>query len=65
MLPEHLTRLGLGFHIASILVGVLAIITRDIWIARITGICLLATGINLLYWMIHLLRQRPEHTASD
>jgi uncharacterized protein (DUF2249 family) len=65
MLPDHLTRLGLGLHLASVLVGVLAIVTRDIWIARITGICLLATGTNLLYWMMHLLRQRPEHTTSD
>jgi uncharacterized protein (DUF2249 family) len=65
MLPDYLTRLGLGFHIASVLLGVLAIVTRDIWIARITGLCLLATGINLLHWMTHLLRQRPDRAAFN
>jgi len=65
MLPDHLIRLGLGFHIASVLLGVLAIVTRDIWVARITGLCLLATGINLLYWMMLLLRQRPAPATFD
>jgi len=48
-----------------VLLGVLAIVTRDIWVARITGLCLLATGINLLYWMMLLLRQRPAPATFD
>jgi len=65
MLPDAWTKLGLGFHLASLLLGMLAIVTRDPWIARATGLLILATGVNLLHWMIHLLRQRPDLSAIN
>jgi hypothetical protein len=65
MLPDAWTKLGLGCHLASLLLGTIAIVTLDPWIARITGLLLLATGINLLHWMVHLLRQRPDLSALD
>jgi len=65
MLPDARTKLGLGFHIASLLLGVLAIVTLDPWIARATGLLMLTTGMNLLHWMIHLLRQQPDLSAIN
>ncbi|MCP4924614.1 MAG: hypothetical protein GY916_01560 [Gammaproteobacteria bacterium] len=65
MLPDVRTKLGLGCHLISLLLGILAIATRDPWIARATGLLLLATGINLLHWMIQLFRQRPDLSSSN
>ncbi len=63
LLSDSWTKLGLGFHVASLVLGALAIITRDPWIARATGVLMLATGVNLLHWMIYTLRQQPDLSA--
>ncbi len=65
LLPDSRTRLGLVLHLASLLLGALAIVTHDPWIARATGLLMLATGINLLHWIVLLLRQRPDLSALN
>jgi hypothetical protein len=65
MLPDNWTKLGLGFHLASLFLGAIAIVTHAPWIARATGFFLLATGINLLGWMIHVLRQQPDLSSLN
>jgi len=60
LLPDRWTRLGLGLHCASLLVGLAAIATRNPWLAELTGLLLVGTGLNMLGWMVHLLRQFPD-----
>ncbi len=65
MLPNRWTQIGFGLHLAALLVGALAILTGSPWLARSAGLLLLATGVSMLYWMIHLLRQFPDLSGLD
>jgi hypothetical protein len=64
LLSQQRIRIGYAFHLASLALGVVAIITQLDVVARMTGALLLATGISLLGSLVHVLahsgRAAPE-----
>jgi hypothetical protein len=60
LLPDAWTKLGLALHLLSLAAGVVAIWTSNDWAARLCGILLIATAIQLEHSLIHVLRHRAE-----
>jgi hypothetical protein len=61
LLPDPWMRLGFALHLGSVLIGLAAIATGADWLARLTGLALAATALQLLLALVHVLRQRvPE-----
>jgi len=61
LLPDQWTRAGFVLHAASVVAGVAAILTNSDWVARLTGLLLMATAAQLGRSIFHVLRQRaPE-----
>jgi hypothetical protein len=59
LLPDRWTRVGLGLHLGSLVIGSAAIASGSDALARLTGLALLATAVWLEHSLIHVLRQRP------
>lgn len=64
LLPDALTRLGLRLHLASIVAGVAAILTRWDSLAWLAGATLIATAANMLRGFAGAL-QRSRRAAAD
>jgi hypothetical protein len=66
MLPEAWTRLGFALHLSSVAAGALAILFVQPWLARLAGVLLVLTGLQLGHSLVHVLRQRPaEQQPGD
>jgi len=59
LLPENRIKTGFVLHMSSVVLGVVAILAQADWLARLTGLLLLATAINLASLLIHVLK-RPS-----
>ena len=58
LLPQRLIKTGFILHVVSVVAGVIAIFTQLDWLARLTGLLLLATAISLANMLIHVYRSR-------
>lgn len=63
LFPDRWTRQGFALHAATLIVGAAAILSRQDALCRLTGLLLAATGAQLGYCLVHVLRQRPEADA--
>jgi hypothetical protein len=63
LLPDRWTRVGLALHVTSVVVGGAAILTGNDWLARGTGLLLMATALQLEHSLVHVLRQRAPDDA--
>jgi hypothetical protein len=63
---DRLTRFGFAVHLASLLVGAVAILSSRGSLARLTGLLLLVAGMNMVAVLLRVLRQRraPERVIS-
>jgi hypothetical protein len=63
---DRLTLLGFAVHLASVLVGAVAILSSRGSLARLTGLLLLVAGMNMVAVLLRVLRQRraPERVIS-
>jgi hypothetical protein len=64
LLPDRWTRLGFLLHVTSLVVGVVAIASGLDWLARGTGLLLMATAAQLGHSIFHVLRQRADETEA-
>jgi len=62
LLPGRVVKIGLVLHMGSLLAGTLAIATQYHWLASLTGIALLATGLHMLGWMGYVFSRHPDGT---
>jgi len=60
--PDALTQRGFALHLCSLLLGVVAILTRSDLLSRLTGLSLILTAASIAHLLIHVLRQRPPTT---
>jgi hypothetical protein len=65
LLPDRWTRVGFALHVAGLVAGAAAILSRDAILARLAGLLLLATAVSLEAALIHVLRQRPAPSAKS
>jgi len=59
LLSQQRIKTGFILHLSSVLVGVIAILTQVDWLARLTGLLLLATAISLGSMLLHVLKRNP------
>jgi hypothetical protein len=57
LLPDRWTRRGFLVHVASVLAGIATIVSGSDWLARLTGLLLVATAVQLGHSILHVLRQ--------
>jgi hypothetical protein len=57
-------RLGFALHLTSVFVGLAAIGSGADWLARLTGLLVMTTAVQLLYSILHVLRQRVDEPGS-
>jgi hypothetical protein len=60
LLPDNWTRRGFRLHVASVVVGALAILSGQGWLAHLTGLLLLVTALDLARSLLRAARHRPE-----
>jgi hypothetical protein len=66
LLPDRWTRRGFVVHVASVLAGIAAIVSGADWLARLTGLLLMATAAQLGHSIFHVLRQPvPDPPAAE
>jgi len=53
-----------ALHLASVLVGLAAIGSGADWLARLTGLLVMATAAQLFHAILHVLRQRVDEPGS-
>ena len=58
LLPEKRIKTGYVLHVSSAGLGIVAIISQTDWLARFTGLLLLATAISLASMLVHVLKRR-------
>jgi hypothetical protein len=64
LLPDGWMRLGFTLHLTSVFVGLAAIGSGADWLARLTGLLVMTTAAQLLYSILHVLRQRVDEPGS-
>jgi hypothetical protein len=64
LLPDRWTRRGFVIHVASVLSGIASIVSGSDWLARLTGLLLMATAAQLGISIIHVLRQPVPETPA-
>ena len=64
LLPDAWMRLGFTLHLTSVLVGLAAIGSGADWLARLTGLLVMTTAVQLLHSILHVLRQRVDEPGS-
>ncbi len=68
LLPESTIRLGFALHVAALVLGAAAILSPNgwpaDWLARTTGVLLLAAALQFGESLLRVLRQRPEAPPS-
>ena len=62
LLPQQRIKTGFILHLSSVALGVIAILTQADWLARLTGVVLVATAISLASMLIHVLWDRKSHS---
>ena len=65
LLPERTARISLGLHLATLLLGLAAIASGWSWLARGTGVLLLATGIALGTGLWRAVQHRTPQVAGQ
>ena len=65
LLPERTARISLGLHLATLLLGLGAIASGWSWLARGTGVLLLATGIALGTGLWRAVQHRTPQVAGQ
>jgi hypothetical protein len=58
LLPDGWTRQGFALHVATLIAGVVSILSGHDLLCRLTGLLLACTGAQLGYCLLHALRQR-------
>jgi len=58
LLPEKRVKAGYILHLSSAGLGMIAIFSQSDWLARLTGLILVATAIGLGSMLIHVLGRR-------
>ena len=58
LLSQQRIKTGFVLHLSSVLLGAIAILAQADWLARLTGLLLVATAISLASMLIHVLRPR-------
>lgn len=58
LLPQNRIKTSLYLHLASVLLGVLAIFIQTNWLAYMTGALLMTTALSMASMLIHVLRSR-------
>ena len=58
LLPQQRIKSGLLLHMATVLLGVVAIYFQTNWLAQLTGLLLVATALSMASMLIHVLRKR-------
>ena len=56
LLSQQRIKTGFVLHLSSVVVGAIAILAQADWLARFTGLLLVATAISLAGMLIHVLR---------
>jgi len=64
LLSDRRTEIGLGLHLASVVVGAWAILGGGDGAARAAGLLLLATAASLGLSLVHVARQRPADSGT-
>jgi len=57
LLSQQRIQTGFMLHLSSVVLGMIAILAQSDWMARLTGLLLLATAISLASMLIHVLRK--------
>jgi hypothetical protein len=60
LLPQKRIRIGFILHLSSVLVGIFAIFVQVDWLARLTGLILIATAVSLMSMLIHVTVPRSR-----
>ncbi len=60
LLSQKRIKTGFVLHSGSVVVGVIAILAQADWLARLTGLLLVATAISMASMLIHVLKRNPE-----
>ena len=60
LLPQKRIRIGFILHLSSVLVGMFAIFVQVDWLARLTGLILIATAGSLMSMLIHVIVPRSR-----
>lgn len=58
LLPQKKIKTGFILHLSSAVLGAIAILAQADWLARLTGLLLVATAISLGSMLIHVLREQ-------
>ena len=56
LLSQQRIKTGFVLHLSSVVLGAIAILAQADWLARLTGLLLVATAISLASMLIHVLR---------
>jgi hypothetical protein len=59
LLPQNKIKTGFVLHMSSVVLGVIAILSQSDWLARLTGLLLVATAISLASMLLHVLKRNP------
>ena len=59
LLSQKRIKTGFVLHMSSVLLGVIAILAQADWLARLTGLLLVATAISLASMLLHVLKRNP------
>ena len=60
LLPQQRIKIGFILHFSSVLVGIFAIFAQVDWLARLTGLILIATAVSLMSMLIHVTVPRSR-----
>ena len=59
LLSQQRIKTGFVLHLSSVVLGAIAILAQSDWLARLTGLLLLATAISLASMLLHVLKRNP------
>lgn len=65
LLPDAWTKRGFLLHTLTLLVGCVAILSRWDLAARLTGLLLLVTALDLAFSLLHVARQHPPEIDAN
>ena len=59
LLSQQRIKTGFVLHLSSVVLGAIAILAQADWLARLTGLLLVATAISLASMLLHVLKRNP------
>jgi hypothetical protein len=59
LLSQKRIKTGFVLHLSSVVLGIIAILAQADWLARLTGLLLVATAISLTSMLLHVLKRNP------